>query len=126
MFDRRPDEELLPDGPARRKAGGAADIHFASSLVTCVPEREDEIMSIIRDYPQTDAERGPYAGKLIVTMETERLSDVTEFLDRVERLPGVMHAAVVYHHAEPADQLDQEIELDDAGEPVSQPIGVTP
>jgi nitrate reductase NapD len=94
--------------------------------VTCVPEREDKIMSIIRDYPHTDAERGPYAGKLIVTMETERLSDVTEFLDRVERLPGVMHAAMVYHHAEPADQLDQEIELDDAGEPVSQPIGVTP
>lgn len=126
MFDRSPEEDLLPGPPRRKPAVGVPEIHFTSLLVSCMADRVTAIAGEIARDGRTDIESAPAPGKLIVTLETASLGEVTEFLDRVTRLPGVMNAAMVYHHAEPADTVDQEIEVDEAGNPQSDKPGVTP
>ncbi len=126
MFDRSPEEDLLPGRTRRKPAVGVPEIHFTSLLVSCAIDRVSAIAGDIALDGRTDIEEAPAPGKLIVTLETASLGEVTEFLDRVTRLPGVMNAAMVYHHAEPADTVDQEIEIDETGNPQSDKPGVTP
>lgn len=125
MFDRRPEEELLPDRDHRPARTVVPEIHFTSLLVSCRVRVSEIAADIARD-ARAVVDTGLAPGKLIVTLETTSLGEVTEFLDRVTRLPGVMNAAMVYHHAEPADTVDQEIEIDEAGNPQSDQTGVTP
>lgn len=125
MFDRRPEEELLPDRGHRPARTVVPEIHFTSLLVSCRVRVSEIAADIARD-ARAVVDTGLAPGKLIVTLETASLGEVTEFLDRVTRLPGVMNAAMVYHHAEPAGTVDQEIEIDEAGNPQSDQTGVTP
>ncbi|MEQ8709474.1 MAG: chaperone NapD [Rhodospirillales bacterium] len=104
----RDNHELLPNGLAR-KPDGPAEIHFTSLIVSAHAAAAEAVAADIRRDSRAEVEDGPHPGKLIVTLETGQLSDVTDFIDRVTRLPGVMNAAMVYHHAEAADRLDDEI-----------------
>jgi nitrate reductase NapD len=126
MFDRKPEEDLLPGREKKLPADDGPEIHFTSLLVSCTASEESAVAGEIARDGRAEVRSARTRGKLIVTLETESLGDVTEFLDRVERLPGVMNAAMVYHHAESADLVDEIIDVDAAGAPSSDKTGVTP
>lgn len=110
QFD-HPDNQLN-SLPLRDRKTGPAEIHFTSLIISAKPQFADEIATIIAEDKRVGIEPGPHNGKLIVTLETGSLSEVTGFIDDVSRLTGVMNTAMVYHHAEPVASLDLPFEDD--------------
>ena len=104
QFD-HPDNQLNVSRAPDRK-NSPAEIHFTSLIVSALPEAADDIAATIVQDKRAEVEPNPHNGKLIVTLETSSLSEVTEFVDHVSCLPGVINVAMVYHHAEPVASLD--------------------
>ncbi|MRG71672.1 hypothetical protein GH722_07825 [Alphaproteobacteria bacterium HT1-32] len=122
QFD-HPDNRLnVPRTPDRKNS--PAEIHFTSLIVSALPEAADDIAATIVQDKRADIEPDPHNGKLIVTLETDSLSEVTEFVDHVSRLPGVINAAMVYHHAEPVASLD--LPFEDTSAPEDNQTGTAP
>jgi nitrate reductase NapD len=49
------------------------------------------------------------AGKLAVTLEADDPAEVLARLSEIQRLPGVMSAALVSEHSAPLDTIDEEL-----------------
>jgi nitrate reductase NapD len=47
--------------------------------------------------------------KLVVTLEGTDPAAILERLTRIQRLPGVMSAALISEHSEPLDTIDEEL-----------------
>jgi nitrate reductase NapD len=46
--------------------------------------------------------------KLIVTLETGNTGEIMQHVERIHDLPGVISAALVYHHWEPVSEAESE------------------
>ncbi|MGI9400940.1 MAG: chaperone NapD [Rhizobiaceae bacterium] len=72
-------------------------VHISSIVVTADPDRLDVVEPAIDALPVAEiALRGP-GGKLIVTLETPDESEMVDALTKIQLMPGVVSAALVYH-----------------------------
>ena len=88
---------------------GGAEIHITSLIVQTVPERVHQVASVLRDVPEADVHRAEESGKIIVLLETRGLGDVTDRVDGIRRMPGVINVTLVFHQIEDAALLDQPV-----------------
>jgi periplasmic nitrate reductase NapD len=49
-------------------------------------------------------------GKLVVTLEASDPAAIVERIADIQRMPGVLSAALVSEHSEPLDKIDEEID----------------
>lgn len=88
------------------------ETHITSIVVHARSDAVAQVSNLIRQVDGAEVHAASEMGKLIVTLETKTLHQVTEFLDDVSQFPGVANALLVYHHVEDSELLDDEIELD--------------
>jgi len=74
--------------------------HISSLLVLVRPEQRADIATRISRLAGAELQPSPMPGKLIVTLETETTRDIMERLEAIHEMPGVVSAALVYHHWE--------------------------
>ena len=100
------------DAPSRRQvltgrlvAPTAPEAHVSSLVVHVRPERAQAVRSTLAGIPGVEI-HAEAAGKIIVTLETDTEADIVTRLNEISLLDGVMSAALVYHHFEPAAEVD--------------------
>ena len=95
--------------PARR----GAEVHIAGLVVHTLPEATARIARQLAAVPGVRVEATSADGKLVVTMEAADADTIAGELVRWNGLDGVLAASLVYQHAEPADAMDDEVDLED-------------
>jgi nitrate reductase NapD len=106
------DESILTPDLHQATPAPTDSVHFASMIVAVFPHLADTVAARIRDLPGADVPVISPQGKLIVTLETSQLGDVTALIDAMSAMQGVVSTSLVYHHIADADELDTLIEPD--------------
>jgi nitrate reductase NapD len=88
------------------------EIHITGVLVHARPDDAHAVATALAALPGVEV-RAAHGGKLVVVHEGADGRAVLEFLARLRDLPGVIDAALVYQHAEPASAMEEEIRDDD-------------
>jgi len=78
-----------------------AAMNVCGVLVHAVPDRVDEVAAALARLPGVELHGRADAGRLIVTVEDTAHSAACDGLAQIHALPGVVSAALVYHHFEP-------------------------
>lgn len=99
-------QSISPESIARMQQ----EVHIAGIVVFVRPERMDAVSAHLRALPGSTIHAASADGKLIVTLETESTKRTLDYMDAMRALPGVADVALVYQHAEPLADIDQEIE----------------
>lgn len=83
-----------------------ASMHISSLVVQARPERLDEVSKAIitrgGEIPASDPD-----GKLVVVLETESEQTITDFLNEVAVMQGVLSANLVFHHIDEQDPASE-------------------
>ncbi|MCK5777902.1 MAG: chaperone NapD [Rhodospirillales bacterium] len=77
-------------------------LHISSLVIQARPERLAEVREAIAargaEIPASDPD-----GKLVVVLETNSERKITDFLNEVSVMPGVLSANLVFHHNDEHD-----------------------
>lgn len=77
-------------------------LHISSLVIQARPERLAEVREAIAargaEIPASDPD-----GKLVVVLETDSERKITDFLNEVSVMPGVLSANLVFHHNDEHD-----------------------
>lgn len=101
----------LSDSPSRRQVltgrviPPAPEAHVSSLVVHVRPENADAARAALLAMPGVEI-HAESSGKMVVTLETANEAEIVERLHEISRLDGVMSAALVFHHIEPAGETD--------------------
>lgn len=82
-----------------------SEIHLSSLVVHAQPDRLDGVAFSLAAEGCEIHGRSP-EGKLVVTLEAEAQGELNDTLTRIQLLPGVLAATLVFHHVE--DQPNSE------------------
>jgi nitrate reductase NapD len=85
------------------------EIHIAGIVVHAAPERLVSVQNAINGMPGAEVHAVSAEGKLVVTLEGRRTSEVAGQIDAIHTLPGVYSAALVYQHHEDIESLNDEV-----------------
>lgn len=86
------------------------EVHIAGIVVFSLPEHLAATKLNIGSLPAAEIHAVSSDGKLIVTLEAESTRHILDIMDAIRALPGVVDVALVYQHAEPSADLEQEIQ----------------
>jgi nitrate reductase NapD len=86
------------------------EVHISGIVVLARPARIEAVTANIRAIPSATVHAASADGKIVVTLETESTKRTLDCMDAMRALPGVIDVALVYQHAEPLADLEQEIE----------------
>ncbi len=76
-------------------------MNICGVLVHAVPDRVEDVAAALACLPGVELHGRADAGRLIVTVEDTGGQAASDGLARIHALPGVVSAALVYHHFEP-------------------------
>ena len=76
-------------------------MNIAGVLVHAHPDRQGAVGDLLAALPGVEVHKSAPGGRLIVTVEDVPEARAADTLLAVHRLPGVVSAALVYHHFEP-------------------------
>jgi periplasmic nitrate reductase NapD len=88
----------------------ADECHISSLIVHARPELAAAIGARIGRLSGVDVQPCDVAGKLIVVLETSTTAEIVERLNTIHDLPGVISAALIYHHWERAGGAEADAE----------------
>ncbi len=80
-------------------------MNICGVLVHAQPSEVDRIAAALAGLPGVELHGQADAGRLIVTVEDTAQTSAVDGLTQIHALPGVVSAALVYHHFEP-DQIE--------------------
>lgn len=76
--------------------------HVSSLIIHARPERMNEVSAIITERGGEIAASDP-CGKMVVVIETDTETAITDFANDLAVMPGVLGANLVFHHVEDPD-----------------------
>lgn len=88
------------------------EAHITSVIVHAKPENAVRIAQDIDAIPHAEVHVTSPEGKLVVSLETDTLYQVTDAIDAIAKLSGVLNSTMVCHHVEDPETLDDLIEID--------------
>ena len=80
-------------------AGASRELHVASLVLHVRPENLPQVLPALADMPGVEVPAAS-GGKLVVTLETACEADIVTRMNDMSLLPGVLSAALVFHHFE--------------------------
>jgi nitrate reductase NapD len=86
------------------------EVHISGMIVHANPARLADVRARISQLPKARVHADPGDGRLVVTLETDSSGRTLDYMDALRALPGVSNVALVYQHAEPATDMDEELE----------------
>lgn len=85
------------------------ELHIASLVVHATPRRLVSIRGAIEAIPGAHVHASSPNGKLVVTLETGSSEAMTAGVSVIQRIDGVLSAALVYQCAESLDSMNEEM-----------------
>ena len=83
------------------------ELHISSLIVHAKTALKDRVAADIARLPGAEIHAVGEQGKIIVTLETPSEAGVTDSIDCINRIDGVLSALLVYHHSESRDSLEE-------------------
>jgi len=91
------------------------ELHISSLLVQHRPEAMPALEAYVDAQPALEiSARGEH--RCVLLCETGHQREVMELIDAMLALPGVIHVSLIYHHAEPRDELERPLHPDQGAE----------
>jgi nitrate reductase NapD len=87
----------------------AAELHIASLVVHAAPSRLDRVAALVAALPGALVHATSAQGKLVVTLETGSAEAMTQAVSGIQRIDGVLSAALVYQCADSLEAMDAEV-----------------
>jgi nitrate reductase NapD len=85
------------------------EVHIASLVVHASPARVAAAAEAIRALPDARVHAVSGAGKIVVTLETDSGAVMTDQIEAMRRLPGVLSAVLVYQCTDTAEAMNEEM-----------------
>lgn len=104
----------------------AHEVHITSLIAQVRPDARDRIVSLISRMDGAESVEAASPLTVIAVFETATLYDVTERVDAITRLDGVINASLVFHQIEQAEGLDDMIDVSLGREPADKHQEVIP
>lgn len=76
-------------------------MNICGVLVHAVPTEAAQVAAALARLPGVELHAQAEAGRLVVTVEDTAETSAVDGLAQIHALPGVVSAALVYHHFEP-------------------------
>ena len=77
-----------------------AEHHISSLVVHALPDTADRVSEALAALGGIEIHARDPSGKLILTLETSDDATIVERLNEIHEIPGVLSAALVFHHFE--------------------------
>lgn len=87
------------------------ETHIASLVVHCDVSQNDALSELITSLPGAELHTLETPGKLVVLLEADSEKAISDNINTLSASTGVYTASLVYHHHEPAEALDQKINI---------------
>jgi nitrate reductase NapD len=85
------------------------ELHIASLVVHSTPRRVSQVERAIAALAGAEVHARTEAGKLVVTLETATSDDMLARVNAIQRIDGVLSAALVYQCADSLASMNEEI-----------------
>ncbi|MXU66661.1 chaperone NapD [Oceanomicrobium pacificus] len=81
-------------------------VHISSLLITVRPDRLADVCAAIDAEEIAEVALQDPQGKIVVTLETDSEGQIMDALDRIQVLPGVANASLVFHQIDDAPDTE--------------------
>lgn len=85
------------------------ELHIASLVVHSTPRRIESVAKAVTALPGALVHASSANGKLVVTLEAPTSEEITATVSGIQRIDGVLSAALVYQCADSLDAMNEEI-----------------
>ena len=85
------------------------ELHIASLVVHSTPRRLGTVAGAIAALPGALVHASSASGKLVVTLEVPSSAEMTQRVSDIQRIDGVLSAALVYQFADSLEAMNEEI-----------------
>ena len=85
------------------------ELHIASVVVYAAPARGESVAAAVREVPEARLHGSTAGGKLVVTLEAGSAGEMTERIDSLRRIAGVLSVALVYQCADSLEAMNEEM-----------------
>ncbi len=86
------------------------ELHITSLVVHAAPSRLPAVSAFITKLAGAEIHGTSANGKLVVTIEAASTDETMNRISAIQRLDGVLSAALVYQHSETLDSMNEQIE----------------
>jgi nitrate reductase NapD len=83
------------------------ELHIASCIVHARSEALDSVLPSLERIQGVEVTAQSGTGKIVVTLEADGQDALLAQVGAMRDLPGVLSAALVFHHAEPLGQAEE-------------------
>ncbi len=83
------------------------ETHITSLLIHAIREKTVQICEILEKFDAVEIQKIDNTGKIIAVVESTFLSQVTDFIHYVGKMPGVINITLVYHHCEETEAMTE-------------------
>jgi periplasmic nitrate reductase NapD len=85
------------------------ELHIASLVVHSTPARAERVAASVSALPGAQVHAVSPTGKLVVTLETSSADAMLAQVGQIQRIDGVLSAALVYQCSDSLDTMNEEI-----------------
>lgn len=85
------------------------ECHISSVIVYCDIASKEAAKAVIETLSGVEVRAIDERGKLIVVIEANSEAETLAHIDRINEIEGVYSTALVYHHSESAQSLEEEM-----------------
>lgn len=85
------------------------ECHISSLIVHCDTASKEAAKAMIEALSGVEVRATDEQGKLIVVIEANSEAETLAHIDRINEIEGVYSTALVYHHCESAQSLEEEV-----------------
>jgi nitrate reductase NapD len=85
------------------------EVHISSLVVHAAPKRMQSVENAIAMMPGARVHGGSPNGKLVVTLDASSTDEMLSRIGIIQRLDGVLSAALVYQCADSLEAMNEEI-----------------
>lgn len=82
-------------------------LHISSLVVRADPRQMPEVLAELATIAAAEVALQDPSGKIVVLIEADTEDQIGSLLTRIQVLPGVASAALVFHHSPDSSDIDQ-------------------
>jgi nitrate reductase NapD len=85
------------------------EVHISSMVVLTRPENLQSVKADIERLPGVEVHGESETGKLVIVLESDRQTYITDVIETISHFENVLSAALVYHQIVPLDSQETDL-----------------
>ena len=82
--------------------------HISSLVIQCVPNTTTNVEKQLAQFSNLEINLAEHnTARIIAVLETATAKQINQVIDQLQQLDGVISVAMVYHHCEPLQTLNE-------------------